>query len=351
MSLGDRVRADADSAAVLDQFLGWVAEHGLSPYPEQEEAILELLADRHVVLSTPTGSGKSLVALAMQFRALCAGDRSFYCAPVKALVSEKFFALCEQLGADRVGMLTGDASINPGAPVICCTTEVLANMALRGGETTDAPAVVLDEFHYYDPQPVPVDVGHDRQHRGDRGAARRVHPARGRPRALRRAPGAARLRVPRDAAARDARRSGGARPRSRLRRQLHPARVRRARAGCDQRKPRVARRARGDRRRDLGRALRHRLRPRREALPRPRRRHPPRGPLAEISAARGAARAAGSSARDLRHRHARRRRERADPHRRAEQAVEIRRREGRHPARARRASTTAGAWSARRPST
>src|SRR5206468_3146156 len=111
VSLGDRVRADADSAAVLDQFLGWVAEQGLSPYPEQEEAILELLADRHVVLSTPTGSGKSLVALAMQFRALCAGDRSFYCAPVKALVSEKFFALCEQLGADRVGMLTGDASI------------------------------------------------------------------------------------------------------------------------------------------------------------------------------------------------------------------------------------------------
>jgi superfamily II RNA helicase len=144
------VRADADSAAVLDQFLGWVAEQGLSPYPEQEEAILELLADRHVVLSTPTGSGKSLVALAMQFRAPCAGERSFYCAPVKALVSEKFFALCEQLGADRVGMLTGDASINPGAPVICCTTEVLANMALRGGETTDAPCVVLDEFHFYD---------------------------------------------------------------------------------------------------------------------------------------------------------------------------------------------------------
>jgi len=150
VSLGDRVRAGADSAAVLDQFLGWVAELGLDPYPEQEEAILELLAGRHVVLSTPTGSGKSLVALAMQFRALCAGERSFYCAPVKALVSEKFFALCGELGADRVGMLTGDASINPRAPAICCTTEVLANMALRGGETTDAPAVVLDEFHYYD---------------------------------------------------------------------------------------------------------------------------------------------------------------------------------------------------------
>ena len=150
MSLGDRVRAEADSAAILDGFLGWVAEQGLAAYPEQEEAILELLADRHVVLSTPTGSGKSLVALALHYRALCAGERSFYCAPVKALVSEKFFALCEELGADRVGMLTGDASINPGAPVICCTTEVLANMALRGGETTDAPCVVLDEFHFYD---------------------------------------------------------------------------------------------------------------------------------------------------------------------------------------------------------
>jgi superfamily II RNA helicase len=150
VTLGDRIHAGSDSAAILDDFVAWVAAQGLAPYREQEEAILELLADRHVVLSTPTGSGKSLVALALHFRALCAGERSFYCAPVKALVSEKFFALCEELGADRVGMLTGDASINPRAPVICCTTEVLANMALRGSEATDAPFVVLDEFHYYD---------------------------------------------------------------------------------------------------------------------------------------------------------------------------------------------------------
>jgi superfamily II RNA helicase len=150
VSLRDQIAAGADSAVILDRFLGWVADEGLLPYPEQEEAILELLAGRHVVLSTPTGSGKSLVALALHFRALCVGERSFYCAPVKALVSEKFFALCDELGADRVGMLTGDASINPRAPVICCTTEVLANMALRGGETTDAPCVVLDEFHFYD---------------------------------------------------------------------------------------------------------------------------------------------------------------------------------------------------------
>ena len=149
MTLGERVAAVGPDE-ILDRFLAWVSEQGLSPYPEQEEAILHLLADEHVVLSTPTGSGKSLVALALHFRALCAGERSFYTAPVKALVSEKFFALCEELGPERVGMLTGDASINPAAPVLCCTQEVLASMALRGGEGTDAPRVVIDEFHFYD---------------------------------------------------------------------------------------------------------------------------------------------------------------------------------------------------------
>ena len=148
--LGERIAAGLDADGVLDRFLAWVEERGLSPYPEQEEALLELLADKHVVLATPTGSGKSLVALGLHFRALCAGERSFYTAPVKALVSEKFFALCEEFGAQRVGMLTGDASINPTAPLICCTQEVLANMALRSGEATDAPRVVIDEFHFYD---------------------------------------------------------------------------------------------------------------------------------------------------------------------------------------------------------
>jgi len=126
-----------------------VGESGLSLYPAQEEALLELWAGKHVVLSTPTGSGKSLVALALHWKALCEGRRSFYTAPVKALVSEKFFALCEELGPENVGMLTGDASINWAAPVICCTAEVLANMALRQGEAADAPCVVMDEFHFY----------------------------------------------------------------------------------------------------------------------------------------------------------------------------------------------------------
>ncbi|MGH7288436.1 MAG: DEAD/DEAH box helicase, partial [Myxococcota bacterium] len=148
----DRVPLGAtlsDPGAILDRFVGWAVASGLEPWPAQEEALLELLAGKHVVLSTPTGSGKSLVALGLHFKALCEGKRSYYTAPVKALVSEKFFALCDQLGPENVGMLTGDASINWAAPVICCTQEVLANIALHQGERSDAPYVVMDEFHFY----------------------------------------------------------------------------------------------------------------------------------------------------------------------------------------------------------
>ncbi|MCA9650558.1 MAG: DUF3516 domain-containing protein [Myxococcales bacterium] len=134
---------------ILERFLAWVDAQGLELYPAQEEAVLELMGGRHVVLATPTGSGKSLVALAMHFRALCLGQRSIYTSPIKALVNEKFFDLCRQLGAHNVGMTTGDASINPRAPVLCCTAEILANLALREDVQTPADAVVMDEFHYF----------------------------------------------------------------------------------------------------------------------------------------------------------------------------------------------------------
>jgi hypothetical protein len=149
--LGQRRPSDGGTApeTILDRFLEWTADLGFDLYPAQEEALLELMADRHVVLDTPTGSGKSLVALGLQYRGLCEGRRSFYTTPIKALASEKFFALCNELGADNVGMLTGDASINPDASVVCCTAEVLANLALREGEDLDAPYVIMDEFHYY----------------------------------------------------------------------------------------------------------------------------------------------------------------------------------------------------------
>lgn len=150
MSLADRVpESTLEPDDILDAFIEWVDELGLELYEAQEEAIFEIVADRHVVLNTPTGSGKSLVASAAHFYALCRGQRSVYTSPIKALVSEKFFALCETFGAERVGMLTGDASINPNAPVICCTAEVLANVALRSGDEGGFDYVIMDEFHYY----------------------------------------------------------------------------------------------------------------------------------------------------------------------------------------------------------
>ncbi|MDY7096267.1 MAG: DUF3516 domain-containing protein [Acidobacteriota bacterium] len=149
--LADRIPEGgvSDPDEILDLFLGWVLDIGFELYPAQEEALLEIMAGRHVVLNTPTGSGKSLVALGMHFKALCEGKRSFYTSPIKALASEKFFALCDELGAENVAMLTGDASINSKALVVCCTAEVLSNMALRQGRSLDAPYVIMDEFHYY----------------------------------------------------------------------------------------------------------------------------------------------------------------------------------------------------------
>ncbi|MGH7958513.1 MAG: DEAD/DEAH box helicase [Opitutaceae bacterium] len=138
-----------DDDAVLDRFLSVAAGRGLELYPEQEEAILELLAGRNVILNTPTGSGKSLVAAAFHFQALCRGERSVYTCPIKALVNEKFLSLCRDFGPGNVGMMTGDASVNPRAPVLCCTAEILANIALHRGGDSDIRAVIMDEFHYY----------------------------------------------------------------------------------------------------------------------------------------------------------------------------------------------------------
>ena len=133
----------------MDRFLAVAAARGLELYPEQEEAILELFAGHNVVLNTPTGSGKSLVAAALHFKALCAGERSVYTCPIKALVNEKFLSLCRDFGPEHVGMMTGDASVNPRARILCCTAEILANIALQRGATSDVRAVIMDEFHYY----------------------------------------------------------------------------------------------------------------------------------------------------------------------------------------------------------
>ena len=137
----------ADQA--FERFLEWMGSRGIELWEHQEEALMDLAAGNHVILGTPTGSGKSLVALGMLFMGMAQGKRSYYTAPIKALVSEKFFDLVQVLGRENVGMITGDTHINTSAPVICCTAEILANDALREGEDTDVGCVAMDEFHFF----------------------------------------------------------------------------------------------------------------------------------------------------------------------------------------------------------
>jgi len=148
-TLADLIPADPTSDALLDRFLTYVEGRGLTLYPAQESAILELFEGRNVILNTPTGSGKSLVASALHFKALAQGRRSVYTCPIKALVNEKWLALCREFGPENVGLSTGDATVNRDAPILCCTAEILANIALREGEAADVGDVIMDEFHYY----------------------------------------------------------------------------------------------------------------------------------------------------------------------------------------------------------
>ncbi len=148
-SLPDRLPAHPDPDSLHDAFAEWAQDQGLELYPHQSEALIEIVAGSNVILTTPTGSGKSLVATAAHFAALAEGKKTWYTAPIKALVSEKFFALCDIFGPHRVGMMTGDAAVNRDAPIICATAEILANIALREGAAADVGQIVMDEFHFY----------------------------------------------------------------------------------------------------------------------------------------------------------------------------------------------------------
>ncbi len=138
-----------DPSEALEVFLGWVESRGLELWPHQEDALMNLAVGDSVILGTPTGSGKSMVALGLCFMALATGRTAYYTAPIKALVNEKFFAMVDILGRENVGMITGDTTINTDAPVICCTAEILANQALREGAASKVGCVAMDEFHFY----------------------------------------------------------------------------------------------------------------------------------------------------------------------------------------------------------
>src|SRR5262245_5736854 len=151
MTLYDLLPRDEHPAndVLLCRFLEYTESRHLHLYPAQESAILELFEDKNVILNTPTGSGKSLVAAAVHFKAIAQGKRSIYTCPIKALVNEKWLGLCREFGPDNVGLSTGDASVNRDAPILCCTAEILANIALREGARAQVQDVIMDEFHYY----------------------------------------------------------------------------------------------------------------------------------------------------------------------------------------------------------
>ncbi|MDA0753053.1 MAG: DEAD/DEAH box helicase, partial [Verrucomicrobia bacterium] len=130
-------REDATSERLLEVFMDYIEELKLELYPAQEEGILELFDDKNVILNTPTGSGKSLVAMALHFKSLAQGRKSVYTSPIKALVNEKFLDLCGRFGANQVGLMTGDATVNRDAPILCCTAEILANIALHEGDQAE----------------------------------------------------------------------------------------------------------------------------------------------------------------------------------------------------------------------
>src|SRR3954468_22511741 len=151
MTLYDFIPKDGGTGndLLLGRFLEYVESRRLRLYPAQEEDILEVFEEKNVILNPPTGSGKSLVAAALHFKALAQGKRSVYTFPIKALVNEKWLDLCREFGPDNVGLSTGDATVNRDAPILCCTAEILANIALRDGARARVHDVVMDEFHYY----------------------------------------------------------------------------------------------------------------------------------------------------------------------------------------------------------
>ena len=135
-----------DAAGLLESFL---SGEGFTPDPFQRESFAALDAGRNLLVSAPTGSGKTLVGEYAAYRALAGGGRCFYTTPVKALSNQKFRQFRQRFGPENVGLLTGDHSIDADAPIVVMTTEVLRNMIYGGSSALhDLDCVVMDEIHY-----------------------------------------------------------------------------------------------------------------------------------------------------------------------------------------------------------
>ena len=128
-SPSERYRASAERAAEAKTYLGgFIRSLDFELDDFQREACLSLQAGRGVLVAAPTGAGKTIVGEFAIYLALQRGLKAFYTTPIKALSNQKYSELADKYGADQVGLLTGDTSINGDAPVVVMTTEVLRNM-------------------------------------------------------------------------------------------------------------------------------------------------------------------------------------------------------------------------------
>ncbi len=133
-----------------EQFL-W--SRGLEPYPVQEQAISAIFAGKNVLVTVPTGTGKTLMAKAALFRAFHRNERAVYTTPLRALTEEKYRELCADFGEGNVGFATGDYKVNREAPIQVEVAEILWNRIVADKHVAPAEIVVMDEGHYFnDPE-------------------------------------------------------------------------------------------------------------------------------------------------------------------------------------------------------
>lgn len=143
----------SDAEVELEFYEKFFIEKGLEPYPVQEQAAAHIFAGRSVLVTVPTGTGKTLMAKAGILRALRAKKTAIYTTPLRALTEEKYRELCDDFGEQNVGFATGDYKVNPDAPIQVLVAEILWNRIYGDRVNHPADIVIMDEGHYFnDPE-------------------------------------------------------------------------------------------------------------------------------------------------------------------------------------------------------